>query len=297
VSEAEFTQPVVSGTERDFVIERAAAALDALDAHMGDGEEARPTVQGDYARDFKGDEATAKFPQIHRIDPEQLDRSRDDIPSQTAQLFNGARFYWITFPVRLYAPIGWGFNRLQARAQFASGGAVPGAVTFYLLPDPEFQTYFEGKEKVELGIDARLKALAGLPPFSAGAPGGPQVEFDGSGAAQVKVHTRYVFGPFEYRLTAAKVKHWGAGDDDARWLLNGARYLDEGDPGLRVMLRVPDDVEELTVRVSLEARRYFAALEASFQEKVKLLPAALANFFRNGTPIGSVAEFDLTPHL
>jgi hypothetical protein len=297
VSETEFTEPVATGSERADFLDRAGVALDELEVHQGDGDEVRPTPQGDFARDFKGDEAIAKFPNIHRIDPEQLDRDRDDIPRESEQLFRDARFYWIALPVRLYAPIGWGFNRLQARAQFASGNALPGASTFFLLPDPEFQTYFEGTEKVELGINARLKARAALPTVTAGTPGGPEVEFDASGAVNAGVSTSYVFGPYEYRLTAAKVKHWGAGDDDARWLLNGARYLDEGDPGLRVMLRVPDQVQELTVRVSVEARRYFAMLEASFQEKVRLLPAALANFFKNGTPIGSVSEFDLTPHL
>jgi hypothetical protein len=63
------------------------------------------------------------------------------------------------------------------------------------------------------------------------------------------------------------------------------------------MLRVPKDTQMLEVRVALEARRYFAMMEARFQEKVRLLPRAIANFFRDGTPIGAVETFDLSGEL
>ena len=200
--------------------------------------------------------------------------------------------------MRLYARAGWGFNQLEVRATFDTGPTKGAGVTaLYLLPDPVFRDYFKGRETLQVGIDSRLKARMVYRRIAAGQPGGLEIEFDAGGGVEVKGKSSYVFGPFDYRLTAGKVKTWGAGDNDARWRLDGAKYLNEGDPGLRVMLRVPNDARELNVRVSIMARRYFAMMEASFQDKVLKLGEAFATFLMKGAPIGGVDEFDLTKDM
>ena len=286
---------------RDELIDRAADAIDSLGMHLGPGERPEPSREGDFAREFKFDEAEPTRPLIQAIAAESLDRNRDDVPVETSELFRGARFYWITLPVKLYTRVGWAFNRLQAKATFDSGDSGdsggPGPTAFFILPDPQFVTYFEGKQTLRLGINGRLKARAGLPQITVGQPGGPEIDFDAGGAVEAEASVEYVLGPNEYRLTAAKVKHWGHGQPVARWRLDGARYLDEADPGLRVMLRVPDGTTALRVRVAIEARRYFSAMEATFQEKVKAIPEIFATFFRNGAPIGGTGSWDLTADL
>jgi hypothetical protein len=298
MDDLDFSEPLqTSGPARDRMVEAAADAIDRLSMHLGPGEVVRPTAQGDHAREFISDEAEPMRPILYRVAPEDLDRTRSDASVTAAELARDTRFYWVMLPVKLWTRAGWGFNRLQAKAAFETGDDRLGATTFYLLPDPEFMTFFTGTEKIQLGIDAGLKARANAPPIAVGAPGGMEVAFDAGGAVEARVTGDYVLGPFEYKLTAARVRNSGPGYNEARWRLDGAKYLDEGDPGLRVMLRVPVAATRLDVRVAIEARRYFAAMEASFQEKVMALPAALANFFRNGTPIGAVGSWDLSADL
>jgi hypothetical protein len=286
------------GAARTAWLNEAALAIDGLEGHLGGGEQVKPTKEGDQVRDFGRDIAEPKRPQLEAVHADAIDRSRDNSPVATVHMLERFRFYWMTLPVKLYARAGWGFNRLEARAVFDVGptdGA--GATSFFILPDPQFMTFFEGHEQVTLGIDGQLKARAALPPLALGQPGGPEVEFDAGGAVRAEVKTNYVLGPFTYRLTAAKIRHWGHGFNEAQWRLDGASYLDEGDPGLRVMLRVPADATRLDVRVAIEARRYFAMLEARLQEKIKALPEMVANFFRDGTPISAAETFDLSADL
>ena len=106
-----------------------------------------------------------------------------------------------------------------------------------------------------------------------------------------------MIGPFGYRVTAPKVKHSSVGLDHAFWRLDGAEYVDERDPGLRVILRLPKDADKLEVTATIQAQRYFRGLSARLQEAVKSLPAAIGNFFTGGTPIGDSKSWDLSEEL
>ena len=300
MDESEFDEYLeIDGVKRAQLIADAADAIDGLPILMGPGGTVEPTEQGDIARQFNFDEAEPKRPLLTPITAAHLDRVRDDVPVDVDELFRTARFYWVELPMKLYTRVGWGYNRLQVHVTFDGGdvGDRAGPTAFSILPDPEFVTYFEGKERVSLGINGRLKGRAELPPVAVGDPSGVGLEFDAGGAIEARVETKYVLGPFDYRLTAAKVKHWGHGHDEARWRLDGARYVDESDPGLRVMLRVPNHVTQLDVRVAVQARRYFATLEANFQEKIRSIPEVVANFFSNGAPIANAATFTVTADL
>src|SRR5207344_1170903 len=97
------------------------------------------TEVGDFARAFATDLAEVQRPQIYRLDAALLDRDRADVPVETNELVRQFRFYWLSLPVSLWARPGWGFNRLEAKAEFEADG---GATTFDLLPDQEFATRF-----------------------------------------------------------------------------------------------------------------------------------------------------------
>jgi hypothetical protein len=264
---------------------------------MGPGEEAPPTEEGEWTRAFKEDRATPGRPQVYRVSAGAIDGKREDVPVEVAELMAETRFYWLELPISLWTRPNWGFNRLEVKAEFAAGPDGPAPTTFYVLPDEVLVTYFEGNELLSLGIDARLKARAALPPVAAGQPGGPELEFDAAGGGAAKVKTRYLIGPLHYKLTARKVRHSQPGLDHVFWRLDSARYANEGDPGLRVMLRVPHEAEELKAKVLVRAERYPTMLEGRLQEKIAQLPAKLASFFSKGTPVGGSQSFDLSKEL
>src|SRR5215218_1218346 len=106
-------EPVrASGAERTAWLNEAALAIDGLDGHLGEGDEVKPTAEGDRVRDFGFDVAEPKRPLLEAVHAEAVDRSRDNSPVETEQMLERFRFYWMTLPVKLYARAGWGFNRL-----------------------------------------------------------------------------------------------------------------------------------------------------------------------------------------
>ena len=293
--ELEFSEPLTApGGERAELLQEAASALDRLGGQLGPGGKREPSEEGDFARAFAEDRAEAHRPQVFRLDADRLDPKRHDVPVEVAELMRKSKFYWLSLPVSLWSRPGWGFNRLEAKAEFATDGE---ASTFDLLPDQEFATRFQANAEVDLGVDAGMKFSATIPTLAVGLPGIAGGAAGASVDADVAIKTGFVVGPFGYRVTAPKVRHSSAGLDHAFWRLDGAQYVDERDPGLRVVLRVPKDAGELEVTTTIQARRYFNMLSARLQEAVKSLPAAISNFFTGGTPIGHSERWDLSGEM
>lgn len=285
--------PFDAGERGDFLAD-AATALDRLGMHYGPGQSEGTSEVGDFAREFATDLAEVQKPQIYRLDAALLDRDRSDVPVETTELIRQHRFYWLSLPVSLWARPGWGFNRLEAKAEFEADG---GATTFDLLPDQEFATRFSMNASLDLGIDAGLRFTAEAPLLAAGVPGVAGASAGANAAASAGAKANLVVGPFDYRVTAARVKHSPVGLDHAFWRLDSAEYVDERDPGLRVVLRIPKSAESVKVTVTIQARRYFPVMNARFQEAVRNLPDAIANFFKGGTPLGDRRTWDLSQEM
>lgn len=281
-------------TERSDFLADAAGALDRLGMHYGEGGQQGTTDIGDFAREFANDVAEVQKPQIYRLDAALLDRDRSDVPVEAGELVRAHRFYWLSLPVSLWARPGWGFNRLEAKAQFDAEG---GATTFDLLPDQAFATRFSLNASLDLGVDAGMRFSAQAPVLAVGMPGVAGASADAKAQASAEAKTKLVVGPFDYKLTAARVRHSPPGLDHAFWRLDSAEYVDERDPGLRVVVRIPKETESMKVTVTIQARRYFAVMNARFQEAVSSLPAAIANFFKGGTPLGASGTWDLSQEM
>ena len=290
---ADFVASALGG-QRGELLQEAASALDMLSGQLGPGGKREPSEEWDFVRAFAGDHAEVHRPQVFRLDAERLDPERHDVPVEAAELMRKSKFYWLSLPVLLWSRPGWGFNRLEAKAEFATDGD---ASTFDLLPDQEFATRFQANAKVDLGVDAGMKFSATVPTLAVGLPGVAGGAAGASVDADVTVKTGFVLGPFGYRVTAPRVKHSSAGPDHAFWRLDGAQYVNERDPGLRVILRVPKDAGKLEVTTTIQARRYFNMLSARLQEAVKSLPEAIGNFFTGGTPIGHSKSWDLSGEM
>jgi hypothetical protein len=280
--------------ERGGFLADAAVALDRLGMHYGPGQTQGTTTVGDFARAFAKDVAQVQKPQIYRLDAALLDRDRSDVPVGADELVREFRFYWLSLPMSLWARPGWGFNRLEAKAEFEAEG---GATTFDLLPDQAFATRFSVNTSLDLGVDAGMHFSAKAPVFAVGVPGVAGASAGASAGADAGIKTKLVVGPFDYRLTAAKVKHSAPGLDHAFWRLDGAEYVEESDPGLRVVVRIPKETGSMRVTVTIQARRYFSVMNARFQEAVRSLPDAIANFFKGGTPLGDSGTWDLSPEM
>ena len=291
----DFSEPIpAQGGDRAELLQEAAAALDLLGGQLGPGGNRAPSDEWDFVRAFAEDRAEVQRPQIFRLDAKLLDRERDDVPVEVGELIRDSKFYWLSLPISLWSRPAWGFNRLEAKAEFTTAGH---ASTFDLLPDEEFATRFQANAAVELGVDAGLKFSATVPTVAVGLPGVAGGEAGAKAGADLDVKTGFVIGPFGYRMTAPKVKHSSVGLDHAFWRLDGAEYVDERDPGLRVILRVPKDADKLEVTATIQARRYFRVQSARLQEAVTSLPAAVANFFKGGTPIGDSQSWDLSEEM
>jgi hypothetical protein len=279
-----------SGDERARMLEAAGRRLDALSGQLGPGGRREPSEEGDFARAFAKDVVTVQEPTIYRLEVDDLDAARRDMPVDVAELTRMSKFYWLELPVSLWARPGWGFNRLEARIEFTGDG---GATTFDLLPDQEFATRFQANTEVSLGVDAGMKFAATVPTVAVGQVGVAGLEAGAHAGATAAAQTGFVLGPFKYRVTAPKVKHSATGLDHVFWRLDGAEYVNERDPGMRAVVRVPKEAQELEVRATIQARRYFSMFSARFQEAVQNLPGAIANFFKGGTPIGDSDSWKL----
>jgi hypothetical protein len=146
--------------------------------------------------------------------------------------------------------------------------------------------------QVSAGVSTDLKLAVGLPEELAALTGVP---VHGSAGAEGKANVNLLLGPFEWSLRAPQVAHNAAGHDHVRWRLDGGEFVEEQDPGLRVVLRVPHGVDTMKIEGYLEARRYYRLLQSRLKQAIRDLPAKIRAFFDDeGTKIRHHGEWDLT---
>lgn len=293
--ELDFDGPLAGVGDRNQLLQDAALALDRMSGHLGPGGKAEPTEEGELVRGFAEDIAEVQRPQLFRLAGEKLDVERVEIPVEVAELTRTSKFYWLSLPISLWSRPGWGFNRLEAKVELLPAGR---ATTFDVFPDESFKQLFEANAQVALGVNAGMKFAATVPVMAVGLPGVAGAEAGAGAGAEAEVQSNFVLGPFAYRMSAPRVKHSAPGLDHAFWRLDGAKYVQEQDPGLRLVVKVPNEASTLQVKATIQASRYFNMLSARLQERIRSLPEAVANFFRGGTPIRhSPDAFDLSDQM
>lgn len=278
--------------ERNALIAEAAHELDLSYAHLGPGDEPGTSEAGDIARAFAEDQASLGRPIVHPLDLAQLDAK--NMPVTVEELTRKASFYWLEFPVSLYTPRGRAFNELKVKMQFNRDDHGVRPTTFDVLPDQRWAERFQVNAQLSAGVTADLGFVVDAPEAIAALAGAP---VGLSAGAEAGAKAGLLLGPFAYTLRVPEVEHTAAKNDHVIWQLKGGSFVKEQDPGLRVLLRVPNEVSVLKIAGKMEATRYFQLLQSTLKGAIKNLPERIKQFFVGGTPIYASGEWDLTSDL
>jgi hypothetical protein len=282
------------GEDRTRLIEKAAGALDRQAAHMGPGQPAPHSEAGDIARAFADDQAQFGRPVLHRLDTSTLDPAAQGIPVTREELLRSSSFYFVSFPVSLYSRPGRGFNRLEVKVEFNPGDEGRRPVTFDVLPDQEWANRFQVDADVSVGVRADLRLALDVPQeltALAGVPVGGSAGATGGGGVKL------LAGPFKYAVRVPQVEHTPPEHDHVFWRLDGGRFQQEQDPGLRAVLAVPHSAGGLRITARMQATRYYPLLQSGLKAAIANLAPALRSFFTSGTPILARGDWDLGEDL
>lgn len=283
--------------ERKGLLLSAAELLDRRDATLEPGHQVAHSAEAEIVLLFAQDRAELGRPNISRLSLPDVNVARRNTPVAREELTRGFRYYWLEFPVSLWTCAGRAFNCLQIAVTFnADDDEAHRPIAFDALPDQEFATRFQAESQVSLGVDAAFKFSA-APLAEAIGTAIPGVSVIARAGAGMETTTTLIFGPFRCALRTLAVKRTATGLPQMQWRLGESSFEDENDPGLRVILRVPDSVDHLQIGAALEATRYFNLLDAGLRGAMRDLPKAVASFFTGGTPFTTSASWNMSAGL
>jgi len=272
------------------------AAVDALDArggHLGPGKR-RSTKEGAVALDFNEDVAELVRPEILPLDlahlaaEEQIERS---------ELLKRWRFYWLKFPLNLWTRPGWGFNQLEFRADFNADAPEDARPRVHdAIPTQEYATIASAKVRLSVGVGGDFRFAAEIPPVDLNAAGIP-AELQAKLKADAGGEVGFAVAPRPYEVRVPIVRRSNADLDTIRWRLEGGRMVQEQDPGLRVVLKVPHGTDTLDVRAAMRARRNWNSFDSDLQGIFLSLNERFRSFFTRGAPIADSRLWGLSDQL
>lgn len=285
--------------QRARTLAAAAQLLDRRHATLGPGDAAATTPEGDIARMFASDSAEPGLPTVHRLDVPQRSAQTRGGPVGRSELTRAYRYYWLEFPLSLWTQPGRGFNCLEFGVTFnPSQDDARRPVAFDAIPNQTFAARFQAESQFTLGVDTAFKFKAEVPalpiPIDAGIFG---LSAEADADLEATASTKLIFGPFRCALRTPVVERTAIGLPHVLWRLKESSFEQENDPGLRVVLRVPKDVESLQISARVEATRYFNLLDGGLQRAIRDLPQAIASFFTGGTPIAASKTWDMSDQL
>jgi len=287
----------LSADERARLLDRAAEIFDRRDADLGTGAQLTPTGEGELARAFKDDRAKLGRPDIFPLAAEGLTAAQDGVPVTIEELTRAHTYYWLRFPISLWTRPNRGFNRIEFEVRFSGqDGDLPQPVTVDALPSQELINRFQVSTRLALGVGANLRLAVGTPNKMVTLdPGAGELEFGVHAAADVG--TKLLFGPVDYSVRTPVVARSGLGLSYVTWRLERDSFVEENDPGIRVILRVARPAAALHVEAEMVATRYQRVLGDGFLRALAALPAGVADFFTHGTPIYAADTWDLSSDL
>ena len=289
----------LSGIDRAELLQQAAQRLDARGAHLGMDTRKTVTEEGKTARAIVDDVAEfAGYPQVYKITDKDFVKAKFNVPASFTKLTKEYTFYWLFFPVLLFPQYDWAFNRLELEVKMRSDDPAPHMqpVAHQILPNQQFQSLVQADTNLEISLGENFEFSAKVPTLSANAgvlSGTVGAGVDVKGAAGAGL----VLGPFNYHVKRAKIQHTTTGAERVFWRLDGAEFFQEDAPQPVIVVRVPKNVKEVHIDASLYAYRYFNLAAAGLQSAIASLPKALRLFFEGNLPLGSSANWDLTPSL
>jgi hypothetical protein len=282
-----------TGSERTGLIRDAAGELDDLGILLSPGKQ-RKTLAAELALELDEDDASLARPVVTKLDTSKLSV---DAPVRKSDLLDHWRFYWVTFPVSVWARPGRGFNRLEFKAEFnADDDERTRPRTHAAMPNQQFTDLVRAKGGVKLGVGGRLKFAVDTPDLDLTALGlpaqaGAGLELDG------KMETELGLGPIDYSLRVPTVKRSNLELDRVLWRLEGSHMVQEDDPGLRAVLKVPVGTTRLHMTAVMRARRFTSTLDGTLMEAIGKIPEKFQYFFTKGAPIGDKQTWDLSEEL
>jgi hypothetical protein len=284
----------LASIDRQTVLQEAGRLIDAGRSHLSSGSMVPPTTaEGDLVRDLIEDYAElAGMPDVYRItEKDFLDRQRP-VPVRFQELSRQWRFFWVRFPIGLMPRRNWAFNRLEVKVEFNPGGT-PGTrpKSYQILPEKRFQNLLMVTDRLEVSIDEKFE-------FNAKAAGDVGVaKAQATAVLGGQAGFKMVAGPYEHRVSKAKIDNSGTGLEWVFWRLDGGEFFQENRPDLVVIVQVPREAKHFTVAAAMQAYRFFNYAAADFQDAIKGLPSLVASFFRAGAPLGDRKQYDLTAQL
>jgi hypothetical protein len=281
------------GPGRSAVINEGAAALDELGVKLGTGPDAL-TELAEIALELDQDEAELSLPDVLPLD---LSKLPNDAPVRQNDLLAQWRFYWVSFPVHLWAKRGRGFNRIEFKVTF--NGDEPEASrprAHDAVPNPLYSQLAHAGGQFKLGVGAGLKFGVKTPSVDLSAAGIP-AEAEAHVHSDIALDTEAVIGPFDYAIRVPTIQRSNLDLDKVIWRLEGARMVQEKDPGLRVVLKVPIGTEVLRMSAVLRAERFVNTFDGSFLEALKNIGDKFRMFVNRGAAIGDKQSWDLTNRL
>lgn len=287
------------GIDRQALLSEAAAQFDLRRRHLGAGDEAVATAEGDITRALALDAAEfAAFPDVYRISDDDFLEQHRSVPMRFAELSERYAFYWLNVPIYLRPQRNWAFNRLEVALEFNPGDAAPHSrpKAYQILPAKKFQTLLEVNESLEIGLDENFEFKAQTGALQAEA-GSAAVTGSASAGLKLEAGLGLKAGRFEYRLKRAKIDHTAVGLERVFWRLDGAEFFQDDVPALVVIMQVPKETTAVSVTAVLQAYRYFSWLSAGVQDAVEELTRSMRSFFKAGAPLRHQARWDLTPRL
>jgi hypothetical protein len=289
----EFSAKPIAPEKREELLAAAADIFDRRAATLGGGP-APETPEGRLAREFSTDRAELGRPEVHRLASGRIERA--GVPVTGDELNRLAAHHWLSLPVSLWTRSGHAFNRLEIKLIFNEGDSDGRPVVVDAVPTHELVTKFETSAKLAVSVNGNFKLKVQLPDASF-APLGVPAEIGGGAGVDAEAESKIILGPFGYSIRSPEVQRSGLGFPEVWWRLERSSFLEENDPGLRVILMTPRTTARLRVGARLLATRYTTFFGAGFRHALWDLPAVMRQFFTGGTPIAAAGEWDLSGAL
>jgi hypothetical protein len=199
------------------------------------------------------------------------------------------RFYLVQAPVTLMPAANWSFTRLECWLGFDGVGAEVKVHDLY--PEDVWSQLLSLETQLQLGVDANLQFRASLDHTGAiyqklSTEVRTRIAAEGSGGA------RLVVGPFNYRVSRPEVLGRGRENSQVFWRLDGSQRVQQEEPYLAVVLRVPQAVERVDAAGELRVYHKFDFLSSDLREWAEKFRDQLRAFFSNGIPLPAQAQWD-----
>lgn len=238
-------------------------------------------------------EAQARFaevPNVQKINKKDF-KARDlTVPPDIDKWMKTHNFYQMRVPVILRPIVGWGFWRLQCAVRFT---AEQHPQTHDIYPEHRWHEVLKAEGNLNIGLDAGLRFNVGLDETElvyanlsgqAAAHGGLAAAGDGN----------VVVNLFNVIVQRPIIDTRGEDTNEASWFIEGYKYVQEGEPYLGVVLRVPKDVDRLQAYGGLIANHRFNVAGAHLTDwPWANFRDALKSFLQKGLPIDDERQWDI----